>query len=62
MIDGSFNDNILPLINVSLQDAQKIGNIKIVCTWIALKLLELRHKVTEDEWKFIALKGKNFIK
>lgn len=39
LIDGSFTENILPLIGVSLEDVQKIGNLKVVCTWIALKLL-----------------------
>lgn len=61
LIDGSFNENILQLICISKLEAIKLGDLKIVLTWVALKLLHKWFQNTYDEWKFIALKGKNFL-
>ena len=35
--------------------------LEVVYTWIALRMLEVKHRSTQPEWRLIALKGKIFI-
>ena len=72
--EGYWTDKVLDHVNLSMEDiidsiTQDVKNkisefdqqVKIVLTWIGIKMLQDKYEEFTDEWKLIVKKGKQFI-